>query len=266
MNSPDPQAFGPVRAELISIRGADAATFANNQLASRIEQLDNHHWQWTAWLDATGRVRFLGMIWRVDEGFHLLLRGGQAEALAGAMRKYVLRARVEVAAIGKHGVAAGPGVPMFSLQHDNEDRALGLGSYSLVLAPSRAVLPSGQPPAAVPAAIAAGHPWLPDEALDALLPPALNLAGLGAVVLGKGCYPGQEVVNRLHTRGGHKYLLAHLRASQHWKTGETLRSDNRRVGTVLGSAHDDYLVVVRKDALATLDGTVQVRTFDENDA
>src|SRR6185312_11690713 len=48
------------------------------------------------------------------------------------------------------------------------------------------------------AQILLGWPWLPASALDVLLPPALSLHRLQAVAIDKGCYPGQEIVARLH--------------------------------------------------------------------
>jgi folate-binding protein YgfZ len=78
-----------------------------------------------------------------------------------------------------------------------------------------------------------GWPWLPDSALDGLLPPALSLQRLQAVVIDKGCYPGQEIVARLHYRGGNKQHLHSVELSQPAIAGEALRFDGREVGMLL---------------------------------
>jgi folate-binding protein YgfZ len=52
--------------------------------------------------------------------------------------------------------------------------------------------------------IRAGLPVLAPALQDQLLPQWLGLGRLGAINVGKGCYPGQEVMARLHFKGGNK--------------------------------------------------------------
>ena len=56
--------------------------------------------------------------------------------------------------------------------------------------------------------IASGIPMLGTESVDQLLPQFIDLDTLGAISFSKGCYPGQEVVARLHYRGTVKRRLA----------------------------------------------------------
>ena len=59
--------------------------------------------------------------------------------------------------------------------------------------------------------IAAGLPWIGSETAEEFTPQALGLERLGAISLGKGCYPGQEIVARLHYRGGNKRTCVPLK-------------------------------------------------------
>jgi tRNA-modifying protein YgfZ len=45
---------------------------------------------------------------------------------------------------------------------------------------------------------------------DRFLPSWLGLEHLGAISVRKGCYPGQEIVARLHFKGGNKRWLQRL--------------------------------------------------------
>lgn len=251
----------PQRAEMLSLRGPDADNFARTQLASQLDALASDHWQWTSWLDPTGKVRLLGMLWRDGEDIHILLRGGIASQLRNAMQPFVMRSRLELLDSHDRQLAAADALPAQNLERDGKDWIFGMGHYSLRLTqldlaprPDSWIEASRQ-------AIHAGHPWLPDSALDTLLPPALALYSLGAVSLEKGCYPGQEMTNRLHRLGGHKYAMAHLDSSQAWAAGESLAIDQRKVGTVLLRVERDVLVVARMNALESLPDTKLIRQF-----
>lgn len=236
-------------AETLTIHGPDAIAFAQAQLASDVEQLPVGAWQWSAWLNPQGRVRALLHVIRIgDDALRLLLRGGTAAAMAKALEPYVLRRHVALTAHAAMSLVDAPACPAGSVHARGDTIVLGLGGYAIALAPS----------AAQPAqrwrthAIAAGHPWLPASALDALLAPALALRSLGAVKLGKGCFPGQEVVARLHFRGGCKQHLRRIESAALLPAGSTLRVDGAPVGTLLDSVSDarggQALAVVR-DAL-----------------
>lgn len=194
----------------IAIEGQDARRFAQAQFSGDVESLAEGHWQWNAWLDAQGRV--LALMHLADLGGDRLLailRGGDAEQLRGDLVRYLFRAKATVTARIFGGEADGA-LRTGHIDADTQSIAIGYGDRSLRLMPAAA---AGDPEAAKAwrlADIRAGWPTLP--ASDArFLPPSLGLERLGAVSLGKGCYPGQEIVARLRYRGGHKLGLHHVR-------------------------------------------------------
>jgi folate-binding protein YgfZ len=99
-----------------------------------------------------------------------------------------------------------------------------------------------------------GWPWLPDQALNKCVAPMLSLQRLQAVAIDKGCYPGQEIVARLHFRGGCKRHLCSVTASRAIAPGETLRRGDQEVGIVLDAASGnttEALVVLSDDVVAS---------------
>ncbi|MET0331188.1 MAG: hypothetical protein ABW154_07145 [Dyella sp.] len=104
--------------------------------------------------------------------------------------------------------------------------------------------------------IARRWPWLTDAALNTLLSPALSLEQLPAIAFDKGCYPGQEIVARLHYRGGHKRHLHRAAVSMHGAAGTAVFEDDREVGQLLDTYADrgadvsDALLVLNDDAIA----------------
>jgi folate-binding protein YgfZ len=55
--------------------------------------------------------------------------------------------------------------------------------------------------------ILAGLPLLAPETIGEFIPQMLNMEALGGLCFTKGCYPGQEVIARLHYRGQLKRRL-----------------------------------------------------------
>lgn len=238
----------PLPAEILLLEGADAAAFAHAQFSSKVDSLAIDQWQFSAWLDAKGRVHALFHLARLDsERYLMLLRGGDASAMAEALRRFVFRSKLKLSTQLGHTLTTGTAQPMHAVSHTDDFTSLGCGTHSLDIVTTR------QPDDAWRLLqIREGWPWLPPAMRDALLPAALSLQRLHAVVVDKGCYPGQEIVARLHFRGGHKRHLHRVTLSQPIALGEILHIDSREVGCVLdvasGDNHIEALVVL-DDAL-----------------
>lgn len=185
--------------ELIELAGPDALAFAQAQFCNDVAALPIGGSQLNAWLNPQGRVRRLFHLIRVEETrLLLLLRGGSASAVLPTLRMFVLRLKVRVEALGGWHWAEVDG-----------DVAIRAEDVSATLpAGRRLVLREGAPVEGIAFAetlardIDAGLPWLPEHALEQVLPSWMAFARLGAISHDKGCYPGQEIVARLHFRGG----------------------------------------------------------------
>ncbi|HZP65606.1 MAG TPA: folate-binding protein [Rudaea sp.] len=209
--------------ELLDIAGGDARAFAHAQFSSDVASLAVGQWQWSAWLTPQGRVRYFFALMRESEDrLRLVLRGGDATTLRAALAPYVLRAKVELRAVSgvaaygvnadeAHGALGGIPAPGAILYHGD------LCGFSVPGTPVRICLlgPAGLGGAAALerwrlADIRAGLPEVPPALAERALPQWLGLERLGAVSVRKGCYPGQEVMARLHFKGGNKRVLQHV--------------------------------------------------------
>jgi folate-binding protein YgfZ len=161
--------------QVLEITGADAAAFAHAQFSNDVLTLPDGCWQWNAWLSPQGRVRAFFRLLRIDaDNVLLTLRGGDAEWLRAELARYVFRAKVQLRAVNE--ATTGPAQ-----------------EYSPL------------------ADIRAGIPEIGVELRDLLLPQWIGLDRLGAVSVNKGCYPGQEIMARLHFKGGNKRSLYRIR-------------------------------------------------------
>ena len=231
-------------AETLLIEGPDALAFAHAQFSSDVRPLAIGAWQFSAWLNAQGRVRALFHLARLDEQRLLLLvRGGEATALGDALRRYVFRSRLTITASPWRALSTAAALPLHEARIAPEGVAIGCGTHALLISAE------GEGDTAWRhAQLQLGWPWLPASALETLLPPALSLHRLNAVAIDKGCYPGQEIVARLHWRGGHKRHLCNVELARYATPGDALHHDGNEVGVLLDVVACDQ----RIDALAVL--------------
>ena len=220
----------------ILLEGPDARRFVQAQFSGDVASLAQGHWQWNAWLDAQGRVQALMHLADLGgDNLLAILRGSDAEKTSAGLARHVFRAKASVIARIFSGHADGA-LPMGRVDTSSQGEiAIGYGDRSLRLKAPGAHADAEAANAWRLADIRAGWPVLP--AGDAhFLPPALALERLGAVSLDKGCYSGQEIVARLHYRGGHKSGLYHLRGPAKLEPGATLHSGDAGPVRVLDCA------------------------------
>jgi folate-binding protein YgfZ len=262
----------PHQAETLLIHGPDAVTFAHAQFSSNVIALAVGQWQFSAWLDPQGRVRvFFHLVRLADDQLLLLLRGGNAASVAASLRRFVFRSKVKLAAWETRALSTGPTMNLHSSLLEREDLLLGCNTHSLRVSGTKMsdeVAPndSHHDDAWRMLQLHAGWPWLPDALLSEVLSPALSLQRLDAVVIDKGCYPGQEIVARMHFRGGnkkhlHRVALSQEKSSTPKSSGEVLRIDAHEKGRLLDVLDNDTgveaLVVLNDDVVAqAIDGKI----------
>ncbi|MGN6227410.1 MAG: CAF17-like 4Fe-4S cluster assembly/insertion protein YgfZ [Dyella sp.] len=212
---PDPSC---TTAETLLIEGPDAVAFAQSQFTVAVASIAPGEWQFGAWLDAQGRVRYLFHLARLaPERLLLLLRGGHADAIKNELSRFVFRAKLSMHADNSRSLATADALPLHQVHALDNVTRFGCDDHSLVLSSD-----ANGDTRWHSLQIAAGWPWLPDTLLGTCLPPALSLHRLHAVSLDKGCYPGQEIVARLHYRGGNKRHLCRVGLSQPVASGTLL--------------------------------------------
>jgi folate-binding protein YgfZ len=289
----------PVLAELsdlgvVAVRGADAAQFLNAQLTVDVMALDAQHWQLGAYCSVKGRVLALFEMWRVDDGFRLLLPAEQSEPLRTRLARFVLRSKVRLEDAAAEWTAfglTGPGIeaalqaiglqipqaPWTGCPQDDGARLVRLpasprtGARLMLLAPAAAG-PTWRRKLEAVAPVDAGVWWwskvdagLPDVwavTQERFIPQMLNLDVLGAVHFRKGCYPGQEVVARSQYLGKLRRRMMRGRAEQASAGEDLFDQDNAGgpVGTVVvAAASPDGGVDLLFECPTELAGTAQLR-------
>lgn len=251
------------RAQTITLEGPDAIAFAQTQFASKVTSLAVGQWQFSAWLNPQGRVRVLFHLARLaEDSLLLLLRGGDAATVVASLNSFRFRSKLSLDVDDSHALATVPAMPMFDIETRDGRLLFGCGTHGIAL-----VEPGeGDEQWRLPQ-LREGWPWLSDGALEQWLSPALSLQRLQAVVTDKGCYPGQEIVARMHFRQAHKQHLHRVTLSQPAPNGHVLRVNGAELGRLVDvlvtPAGIEALAVLRDDACDAADDADELGPFDD---
>ena len=204
---------------LIDVTGPDAVAFAQAQFSNDVPSLADGHWQWNAWLSPQGRVRFFFHLLRDDvQHLRLLMRGGDPVALRDALKRFVFRSKVDIRYVDTAHILGFDRASELSIDAPAASAIAVSGDTSVIaLTADRYISIALQAAAATTdmsrwtlADIRDGITTIERELEDTALPQWLGLDRLGAVSVKKGCYPGQEIMSRLHFKGGNKRGLYRL--------------------------------------------------------
>jgi folate-binding protein YgfZ len=223
---------------VIEVSGADAAGFLQSQLTNDIRALTDGNSQLAGYCNPKGRMLALFRVILRGERYLLLLPRALAPAVLKRLRMFVLRSKVVLsdvsdqwAALGVSGAGAirrlqecGVTVPEHSdagswRGETGVVRLSGQQPRALLLAPAADMaslwpnlvgLPKGGEPAWRLLEIRAGEPQILPGAQENIIPQMANLDLLGGISFTKGCYPGQEIVARMHYLGNLKRRMYRL--------------------------------------------------------
>ncbi len=253
---------------LLTISGDDTETFLSGQFTSDISQLQDGKLQCSAWCNPKGRVIANFLMLRQENIFYLLLPDELKNIFIQRLRMYILRADVSIqdqsnklAAIGVRGnavksilTAKFDGIPepyQYSTNNelvlialpDETSRYIIIGRYDRIEALwqslSARLIPIGSRYWQL-FDILSGHAWVYKDTSESFLPQELNLDLLGGLSFSKGCFPGQEVIARLHYRGREKkrLYLGHSSSEILFPPATKLYRDEleQSIGTIVNSA------------------------------
>jgi len=246
------------------IEGLDAVGFCQSQLTADIDLLTDERWQQTAWCNRKGRVRALILAKKNQQDVELILPASQAGMLK-ELGRFTIGRKVNIGstervagstARDQHGV----------IDSDRFERAVRLQTKDQgeAVEPDRdwlnrwAVQDLLMP-----------LPWLSESTQDRFLPQALGLENNGGLSYAKGCYPGQEVVARVHYLGRPPERLTGLTIkSSEPLSGSALRgaeaqtSGGQRVSLLSAAKHRDCWLALAVVPDKTSDGDTVELTLD----
>ena len=193
---------------LLKISGSDASQFLQNLLSNDVMQLSNGQCQLNGFCNPKGRLMASFLLIRQQDAYLLLLPDDQISFVAQRLSMFKLRSQVSVEdcseeyrAIYLDADTTGSGIP---LPWHNASSLIV--SETAQLAEKLNDLEANGCQNAGPAKfsqdlLSLGIPVIKAATREQFTPQQINFEVVGGVSFKKGCYPGQEVVARLHYLG-----------------------------------------------------------------
>lgn len=209
-----PADLGP--RDVVTVTGPDAHSYLQSQVSQELRDLAVGEQRWAFLLEPTGRVAALALVRRTgEEAFELDTDAGAGQALLDRINRFKIRVRAETALVP----ASDPG-------DDRDDATVAREA----------------------ARIAAGWPRIGAEIVPGeTIPAETGLTGV-AVSFTKGCYPGQELVERMDSRAATApRSLRRLTVTAGTRPGDpVLDADGAAVGVVTSVAGTEALGYVKR--------------------
>ena len=254
---------------LIRAQGEDCQTFLQGQFSNDIHQVDAEHSQLSAYCTPKGRMLALFRIWQRQQAYHLFLPLELHDTTLQRLRMYVMRAKVEFSDAGEtlawfgfagpeaetkltgalgsapaavDGVSEHDGISIIRVA-DRHARFIVVATPQVLQGLWEQLRPGSE---CVGTAawewldIMAGVPNVVPQTVEAFVPQMANLELLGGVNFKKGCYPGQEIVARMHYLGRLKQRMyrAHSNDEPAPQAGDPVYAPdfaNQSAGTVVAA-------------------------------
>ncbi len=148
----------------VIVEGPDALTYLHSQVAQDLRELAVGASAWTLVLEPTGKVESLARVTRIaDDRFDFDTDAGFGEALAARLNRFKIRVKAEISVLAATSSAPSDG-------HEVARIAAGWPRMGFEIVPGETI-----------------------PAVTGVVPVAVNFT--------KGCYPGQELVERMDSRG-----------------------------------------------------------------
>jgi tRNA-modifying protein YgfZ len=181
--------------DVVVVEGPDALSYLQSQVSQDLSDVEVGGSAWTLVLEPTGKVASLARVSRTsDERFELDTDAGYGSGLLARLDRFKIRVKAETSLI-----AAGVDMPP-----RNESERIELGWPAM------------------------GHELVPGETV----PQGTGLTRI-AVSFTKGCYPGQELVERMDSRGAEApRTLRRLDVPEGSSAGDPVRDGDQEVGEI----------------------------------
>ena len=240
---------------LLKISGKDAENYLQAQLSNDISKIKTNSIQLNAYCQHQGKILALFWVMKIDDGFFLSFPSSLLEKILPRLKMFVLMSEVLIENVSDRYNHIG----LINERHPN---AYSINdNLSLLIDSSRVTDNLNHNNLWAKELIDSCIPEVYLASSEKFVPQMLNLDidEIG-VNFSKGCYPGQEVVARLHYLGSAKRRLFSFKADQEMQVGDSLYCATSKTALARGNRYKGSGIVVSKVSfdslfycLATLD-------------
>jgi len=242
---------------LLRVSGEDAETFLQGQLSNDISKLDVSSVQLNAYCQHQGKILALFWLTKYEDSFFLSFPIDLLETIKSRLQMFVIMSDVSIEDVTKGYIQVG------SIGETHQKALVINNKLSLIIADKQDINKFNMEPIQHwnMACIDSSLPEIFSITSEKLVPQMLNLdINEFGVNFSKGCYPGQEVVARLHYLGSAKRRLFSFEVDSDVQVGDSLYCASSRSAKARGARYKSSGMVVFKlkynsnfYCLATLD-------------
>ena len=228
---------------LLKVSGGDSGPFLQAQLSNDIEQLDNSSIQLNAYCQHQGKILALFWVIRSDDSFLLSFPLDLLDIIKSRLQMFVIMADVNIQDITLECSQIGSIDESYNNSFTINDK------LSLIIVNPKDITQFDIKPVEFwyKACIDSNLPEISLITSEKLVPQMLNLdINEIGVNFSKGCYPGQEVVARLHYLGSVKRRLFAFESNSEINTGDSLFCSTSKSAKARGARYKASGIVVLK--------------------
>jgi len=228
---------------LLKVSGSDAETFLQGQLSNDINKLDASSVQLNAYCQHQGKILALFWVMRRENSFFLSFSLDLLEAIKPRLQMFVIMSDVAIEDITNEYIQVG------SIGEAHQKALVINDKLSLIIADKQDINKFNLEPIDYwsMACIDSFLPEIFSITSEKLVPQMLNLdINEFGVNFSKGCYPGQEVVARLHYLGSAKRRLFAFELNSDAYVGDFLYCASSKSAKARGARYKSSGMVVFK--------------------
>ena len=234
---------------VLSLEGTEAENFLHNLVTADVLGLAAGQARYAALLTPQGKILFDFFVLKTAEGYFLDCAASQLEELMKRLNFYRLRAKVAI--IVRPDLEVGVAPEQSSGHTAYVDPRTPLMGWRIITEKGKLPEGSGYELARIALGLADSDG---DIGSGRLFPHEANFDQLGAVSFSKGCYIGQEVVSRMEHRATARSRILPVTFDGAVPSRDAaIKSAGRIVGSVLSSAGNEALALIRLDRLGEVE-------------
>jgi hypothetical protein len=200
---------------LFKISGQDAATFLKNQTINIFDK-QNPQPHYSAICNPKGRILYSLLLWQETEDFYLAVDQSLAQQFQQYMAMRIFRMNVQVSQSEQF-------IPVISDKNNSQVEDIKLAASNPRKSADIELFWS--------LFFRSKLPWITRETCEQFIPQHLSLDQHQLIEYQKGCYPGQEIIARLHFIGRNKkhMTLTRLDKGNNLKNGQKVTINDNPV-------------------------------------
>ncbi|MDB9933774.1 folate-binding protein YgfZ [Candidatus Thioglobus sp.] len=226
---------------LLKVSGSDAETFLQGQLSNDISKLDTLSVQLNAYCQHQGKILALFWVTKNEDSFLLSFPSDLLEVIKPRLQMFVIMSDVVIEDVTNEHIQIG------SIDESNQEALVINDKLSLIITDKKDINQFNMEPTEHwdMACVDSSLPEIFSITSEKLVPQMLNLdIDEFGVNFSKGCYPGQEVVARLHYLGSAKRRLFAFESSSEVNIGDSLYCPSSKSAKARGARYKSSGIVI----------------------